>query len=215
MTILSSLLGERRSISYQDVFGKGGEWLAGASTAAGVTVTQETALRMVAVYACIRLIAETIAGMPADTFRREGRVRRPFRPRPIWLDRPNTEQTRFEVVEQSLHALLTDGNAYATLTRDSNGDVVEVWPLHPAGVTPDRTRAGQRVYVVRDGNGERTLTAANRFAGEILHVRGFSAPGELKGLSPIEYARQTIGLGLVAEEFAARFFSNGDRKSVV
>ncbi len=208
MTVVRRLLEafpERRAITYQDVWGKGLD-LGGSQTAAGVRVDTTTAMRFTAVYACVRLLAETVASLPADTFRREEGSRRPYRPRPVWLDRPNPDQTRFEVVEQLMASLLLAGDFFGATVWDKRGELAEVWPLSPDTLIPGRDERGL-VYAQR--NGGRDLRPASRLGGDILHIRAFSMPGELSGLSPIEQARQTIGLGMVAEEFGARFFSQG------
>lgn len=187
----------------------------GARTAAGVSVTQTSALRLVPVLASIRLIAETISTLPFGVFVKDGAARREVTP-PGWLETPNDGLNPQEMVEEFLASLLTDGNEYAHTTRDRFGEIVEVFPLAPRLVTPDYDDTGI-VYRVPPGlmDTNQALRAAKRVGGDILHIRGFRAPGQLKGLSPIEYARQAIGLGLAAEQFGAEFFGQGAHPSGV
>jgi len=187
----------------------------GSRTAAGVNVTQTSALRLVPVLASIRLIAETISTLPIGVFVKDGPARREVAP-PGWVEAPNDGLNQQEMVEECLASLLTDGNEYAHTTRDRFGEIVEVFPLAPRLVTPDYDETGI-VYRVPPGliDSARPLRAAKRVTGDILHIRGFRAPGQLKGLSPIEYARQAIGLGLAAEQFGAEFFGQGAHPSGV
>ena len=187
----------------------------GARTSGGVAVTQGSALRLVPVLASIRLIAETISTLPVGVFVREGQARKEIDP-PAWWTTPNAGLNPMEMVEEFLASLLTDGNSYTHTTRDRFGDIVEMFPLAPRLVTPDYDETGI-VYRTPPGlmTTDMPLRAAKRVGGDILHIRGFRAPGQLKGLSPIEYARQAIGLGLAAEQFGAEFFGQGAHPSGV
>src|SRR5262245_25590479 len=100
---------EQRSITYGDVFGDPPR-----GTHAGVNVSQETSLRLTAVYSCVSLVSETIASLPLQTFRGAGSQRQPLEG-PGWVTRPNPLQTRFTTVQALVASMLLDGNAYLYL----------------------------------------------------------------------------------------------------
>src|SRR3990172_5816504 len=114
MTVLSVLLAplERRVIKDEQLWGA---WARGEDVVTDVSAGGA------------RVIADAIAGMPADPFLRRDGSRVPFRPRPRWLDEPNSEQDRFTWVHQQLVSLLLDGTTYIWLSRDDRGDVLEAW----------------------------------------------------------------------------------------
>jgi HK97 family phage portal protein len=174
-------------------------------TRAGVTVTVDRAMRHTAVWACIRLRAETIGSTPVGPVRRVGNTRSPV-PSPPWMLKPNAETTRFELFERTAASLDADGNGFWGLVWDRLGRLQEVWPLPP-----------NEVEVLRDPR-----TSANpappkyfRFANEewstrdILHIPGFNPFGRLRAPSPIELEMSAVGLAIAAEEFGEAFFRNG------
>lgn len=193
---------ETRSLSFQDVFGRD---LWGASnTKAGPVVTTDSALKVSAVYGSVRILADGVATLPADAYRRIDGARRPYRPAPSWLHAPNPARKldRIDYLTQVMVSLLLHGNAYVAVVRDGTGQIVELTPLDPSAMDP-RVVDGRVVYVAP--------TVSQKVYGpeDILHVRGLMKPGEVKGLSPIAYARETIGVALAAQEYGASFFGNG------
>ncbi len=201
-------LSEERALTYQDGWGTGADW-AGGATAAGPAVTQEGSLGIGAVYAAVTLLAESIASLPVDSFIHWNESRKPYRPTPLWLEQPNLEDGSMDFWEQVMTSLLLDGNAYSLVTRDTLGLPLELIPLHPSLVTPTRNRSGALVYDVRspDTSGLVRVGRYTATSGNLWHIRAFRVPGALKGISPIEKARQTLGLSIAAEEYGARFFS--------
>lgn len=216
MSIFRRLLPESRSISFQDLWGRGLDGSAMA-TASGQAITQDRAMRLSAVNACVRLLSETVAGLPTDSFVWDAaEVRRPHRPRPHWLTDPNPELTDLEYWERMMASLLLDGNGYAVGIRADNGDLAQLWPVHPSCVTPARDLATREIlYQVYDAETGFSGTLQAEGMVFMLHVRAFGMAGRIKGLSPIEYARQTIGLGLATEEFGAQWFGDGAHPSSV
>lgn len=194
-------------------------WATGESVGqpvhAGVEVNQQTALRLSVVWRCIRLISETLAGLPADIVRRRGDIREPVERPPAWLQTPNPESTWFEFVERVLESLLMDGNGFLLITaRDAQGFASEIWVLNPARVEVRRDERTRRIVFVVDGETFYSRFGPDDPLGDILHIR-LATAGALRGLSPIEAARQSIGLGLVTEKFGARFFGKGQQLSGV
>ena len=214
MTALRRLL---RAITPAD-FGTAADLITGGKVHAGVTVTQREALRVVSVYAAVNLIADNIAQLPAHAFRRRDDQRELVSSQPQWLDRvnsqPNPDTDGYTFIHRILNSLLIDGNAYILITaRDRLAYPSELYTLHPQEIVPER-RNRRLVYVWA---GSETFTRYNRLtnpAGDIVHIRAFDAGGE-RGLSPIDVARQAVGLAIVAEKFGAKFFGAGQHLSGV
>lgn len=207
MGLLARSLAEKRVLSYQSIWGAD---LLGArvNTAAGVPVTMENAVTLSAVFACVRLLADTVSTLPVGTFTRDRGATRPAYPRPPWLDTPSGRDpsiTRIGYFSQVMMSLLLDGNSFTGLVYDDNAEVIETHVLDPRRVDIKRGPDSAPIYTVRLENGtQRTYDAT-----DILHIPLIRMPGAMRGLSPVEAARQSIGLGKVAEQYGAEFFANG------
>jgi len=184
--------------------------LGGNKSTAGVSVNENTALRATAVFACVRVLAETIASLPLFIYRRIDRGKEKATEHPLYEilhDQPNEEMTSFTFRETLMGHLALWGNAYAEIVRDGGGRVRELWPLRPDKTWPERDKTTKKLrYKLILPDGEGVILPADR----VLHIPGLSFDG-LVGYSPIKLAREAIGLSLAAEEFGARFFSNGAR----
>ena len=174
-----------------------------STSKAGKTVTPDSSLQLSTVYACVRILSDAVSTLPMDTYRRVDGVRRPYRPRPQFLEFNAGHLNRVDVLSQVMVSLLLHGNAYIMTPRNSAGEILYLEPLDPTRVTPKMTSQGL-VFEVTSLSGVVILTPK-----DLLHVRAFGLPGELEGLSPIGVARETIGLGLAATEYGASFFGNG------
>lgn len=178
--------------------------LDGPTTATGRSVSASTAMKASAVFACVRVRAETVASLPWVVYRRlsgGGKERDPSHPLYELLhDQPNPEQTAIEFRENLIGHLDLWGNAYAEIDWDARGRVRALYPLRPDRVTEEE-RDGQVYYVVTLPDGERKGLPAWR----VWHTRGFMS------LSIIGQAREAIGLALAGEEYGARFFGNDSR----
>jgi len=176
----------------------------GFATYAGVPVNDQTAMSHLTVWACVSLIADSVAMLPLHTFSENaGGLPEPV-PDPPVIDQPHPEMTRSEWHIRMIWSVLMRGNAYGRiLARGRAGIPTIIEPTHPDEVRIERdTTTGEIVYVV--GRARERVPAA-----DMLHVPGLVIPGSVYGLSPIEYARQTIGTGLAATEYGARFFAEG------
>jgi HK97 family phage portal protein len=200
--MIRSLLGldEKRSLSFQDVFGQGLDLTMYRGTASGKHVGPESALTVSAVYGSVRILSDNVATFPVDSYIRWDGARKPFRPTPSWLAFEQGPHGKIEVLSQTMVSLLTAGNAYLALYRDPLGQVIFVEVLDPAQVTVQRAGADVRYTV----NGTPGLTRM-----DVLHIPGMMLPGDLEGVSPITYARESIGLSMAATEYGAAFFGNG------
>lgn len=177
-----------------------------AQTYAGVSVTESSAVNLAAVYRCVSLNAETIASLPLDCLVKRDKARLPYK-QPDWLTKPNPFQTLPQFVAETVASLDIDGNCFWLKATDRAARLVGLSILSPTAVTPemvDLDGVQRRVYRVSTKGGTEVYADS-----EIVHIRGLTLPGELRGLSPIKSAQQTIGIGMAAERFGANFFGNG------
>lgn len=201
---------ESHAIDRMDLWGQGES--IGEPIHAGVTVSQEGALRLSVVWRCVRLISETLAGLPADAVRKKGDIRAPVDRPPPWLEQPNPEATWFEFAERIFESLLMDGNAFVLIgARDAAQLPSQLFTLNPQMIQVKRHPNGQTFFL---WDGERELERFGPAApgGEVLHLKLASA-GSGRGLSPIAAAMQAVGLGLAAEKQGARFYGRGQTLS--
>lgn len=175
-------------------------------TWSGATVTQDSALTLSAVYTSVSLIADAVSSLPVDVVRTVGQTRKPATG-PVWLNSPNPFDTPFDFWQKVMTSLLMDGNAFVRVIRSSQGKVVALMPLDPRTVRVELTEDQSGVLYKF---GDTTLSAR-----DVVHVKGFAQASSLRGLSPLESARQTIGAGLATQEFGARFFRQGTTMSGV
>lgn len=181
------------------------KWFGSAQTRAGATISNDSALSIAAVYACITVISEDVAKLPLKVYRKRGSVReeRPDHPVATLLRRPNPLIRPFEWRQAITAHVLGWGNGYTLLRRNGRGEVVQLDPLGPARVTP-QMKDGKLIYEVRDDNGYRDNYTPDR----IMHLRGLSYDG-LVGYNVIQVARESLGLAKAMEDFAANFFGSG------
>lgn len=185
-----------------------------SSLASGAEVTPTTALGWTALMAGIRVLSETIASLPLKLYEHlEPRGKRLREDHPLFSvlhHVPNPEMTSVEWRDVSMAHVLLWGNAYSEIVRDGRGRIRELWPLNPDRVRVERDPVTRELIyrVTLPVTASEPLTLVRLQAHEVFHLRGFSLTGVL-GLSPIWTHREAIGLGLVTELFAARFFGNG------
>jgi HK97 family phage portal protein len=184
-----------------------GQWAAGNDLpvdfggTGGQRITSQTAMGALAVYAASGLIADMIATLPAEVqVPSDGR----YAPAaasavPRWVERPNAEQDRVGFVVQLVLSLLLDGNAFVAPVFDQRGTVAELHALDPTRVRIERVDGGPPEFWI---NGNRVRTP-------IIHAPGLVMAGSIRGVSPVEAARQVIGGAIGVADQAARFFSQG------
>ena len=186
----------------------------GGSTA-GKVVTERSAMQMTAVYACVRILAESIAGLPLHVYKynsKGGKERAVEHPLFFLLhDEPNPEMTSFVFRETLMTHLLLWGNAYAQVIRNGRGDVTSIYPLMPNRMRVDRDENGRLYYEYTrygDEAGKQTCETVKLSPADVLHIPGLGFDG-LIGYSPIAMAKNAIGMSMACEEFGAKFFANG------
>jgi HK97 family phage portal protein len=184
------------------------EWFGGAATIAGASVTPENVLKIPAVGACVRLLADTIATVPLDFYERrspEERVKVNEDPRYRVLQRPNPWQTGNDFRRWQVQQLLTRGNAAARMISDGAGVVQQLVPMPWSRVAGPYVANGSWWYQYAPRSGAvQTLSAS-----EVLHLKGpWSNEDGTCSLSPVDLYRETFGLALVQNEYLSRFFAN-------
>lgn len=185
----------------------------------GANVNEFSAMRVSAVYACVRILAESIAALPLHVYEyKDGGKERAIN-HPLYFrlhDAPNPEMTSFIFRELMMTHLLLHGNCYAYIQRDFGGSVVALHPLEPNRMTVERDDSGQIVYRYLTSASEnaqvKKSTTVTYQRDDILHVPALGFNG-LIGFSPIAMARNAIGVAIATEEFGAKFFENGARPS--
>lgn len=187
-------------------------WTPSASTShAGETVTSTSVLGLSTAWACVNLLAGTIASMPVEVTRRGPHgvdVPTPDHPLADLLDfSPNADQTSVDFWEFICLSIELWGNGYAEVTRAGNGRVIALTPVRPDIVTVDRAPNGDLRYTWTD-EGRRVV----RMQSEMLHIRGFGG-SPLGGLSTLAYGRNTFGLAAAIDKAAGTTFANGLRPS--
>lgn len=194
--------------------GSGYTFYFGGSTS-GKAVTERSAMQMTAVYSCVRILAEAVAGLPLNLYRyTEDGGKEKAIDHPLYLllhDEPNPEMSSFVFRETLMTHLLLWGNAYAQVIRNGKGEVVALYPLMPNKMTVDRDERGQLYYSYQRGNDEAVRSKDQTVIlrpSDVLHIPGLGFDG-LVGYSPIAMAKNAIGMAIACEEYGAKFFANG------
>jgi len=179
----------------------------GSTTASGTRVSPNSALRVAAVFECIRVVTETMAMLPLIVYRQipaGGKERATNHPLYAVLhDRPNEWQTSFEFREMMQGHLELRGNAYAEILPGPRGFADQLIPLHPDQVTVEQLSTGRILYHYSDPRGMTRIIPQE----QMFHLRGFSQGG-IVGMSPIQVQQETIGKAMASTEYGARFFAN-------
>ena len=182
------------------------------SSKSGAYVTEDSAMRLSAVYACVRILSESIASLPLKIYKYDSSgSKKVAYDHPLYRvlhDISNNEQSAFEFRETISAHLNLWGNAYIKKIMNNKGQIIELVPIPPWKIMLlyDYSKPlgfQKRFYVTEDTGGQKVY-----FEDEILHVKGLSLNGK-EGLSPIAYARESIGLGLAAEQFGSQYFGQG------
>lgn len=164
--------------------------------------SSEQALRLAAVFSAVRLLAESVACLPAHVYRDLGDARQRVRTSSL-IDQPAAYGTWYDWVYQCMTALLLHGNAYGLIVaRDGFGFPTTIEWMKTEGVNvredPENPFRARWFYNGRELNPE-----------DLFHIRAFSQSGRQLGLSPIEYFASTFGIGLAAQKYGADWFANG------
>jgi HK97 family phage portal protein len=207
MSLLRNLIGgrEERSISFQDVWGRGYD-LDGTTTTAGRMVNEDTALRATTVYGCVSLLADMSSTLPIDAYRilPDG-TRQCIDPAPPMLTSPARFMSKISWLHAVVASMALRGNAYALIVRNAAGTITELPLVHPDDVEL-RPNGTSYSWIVRG------QSVSNY---DLLHIPLFTLPSSPVGLSPIAYHAEAIGGALAVEEYGNRFFGDSATPSGV
>lgn len=170
-------------------------------------------MQTTAVYACVRIIAETVASLPLHVYEYTGSGKERVYTHPLYRilhDIPNPEMNSFIMREVMMSHLLLWGNSYSQIIRNGRGEITALYPLMPEKMTVDRGADGNLYYKY---NSDKQGSFVFR-KDEIFHIVGLGFDG-LIGHSPIAMAKNAIGLCIAAEEYGSSFFSNSGTPSGV
>ncbi len=180
--------------------------LAGYRANSGVSVSESTALKSTAVFACVRIISEALACFPWFLYERTEGGKQRAGTHPLYdllKTAPNPEISAYQFKQMIGTHGSTWGNFYAQIEFNNGGYPIGLWPLLPSQMTLSRDASGELSYRYNHTDGPHYFKQH-----QIFHIKPLSLNGII-GLSPIRYSREAIGLGLAEEEFGARFFGNG------
>ena len=184
-------------------------------TTSGKAVTERSAMQMTAVYSCVRILSEAVAGLPLHLYKYTdsgGKAMALDHPLYHLLhDEPNPEMSSFVFRETLMTHLLLWGNAYAQIIRNGKNEIVALYPLMPNKMSVDRDENGRLYYTYYRGSDEAIKDkefAVTLQPSEVLHIPGLGFDG-LVGYSPIAMAKNAIGMAIACEEYGAKFFANG------
>lgn len=173
-------------------------------TSSGINITESVALGIPAVYACVRVLAESISSLPLITYERHpnGDKERAqgFSLYPLLHDQPNPIMTSLELRELLMGYLCLRGNAYCLIERDA-GEVVALWPLHPDRVTVE-VDGRELLYTYQNDGQEKKYRMS-----DVLHIRGLSSDGVI-GYSPLALLRDSFGHAKAISDYSANYFKN-------
>jgi HK97 family phage portal protein len=180
----------------------------GAASKTGIAVTEDSAMRLSAVFGAVRVISETIASLPWEVKQDAGDSTRSASAHPInkLIHHPNGMMTDFNFREVCQAHLCLHGNAFIAIRRNEAGQPVKLIPVHPDRVEV-KVYKDEKFYTIDQGKETFDDT-------EMIHILGLSFDGII-GKSVIEAARESIGLGLAADQFGGSFFGNGANVSAI
>lgn len=192
------------------------EWLAGGSfggsrSSTGKSISPVSAMHTAPVFGCVRLISGIVSALPMSTYTEEiPEVRIPYRPTPEWMKFNQGPWNRTTVMQTGLVSCLLEGNTYFATERDRMGTIQSIRPLDPTKVEPFES-SSQNFMRYRVTTPAGTVTAE---PWDILHIPGMMMPGDIKGMSVVAYARETIGLSMGLDEYGASLLKNDARPSM-
>lgn len=198
---------DQRAISYQTIFENGDDIALG--TTSGTHIDDKTALTIGAVFSAVSLISDTLSTLPFDSYIRRDGARYPWRPRPAWVDRPDVDIPREAFFSQVITSLLLSGSAFVRVfSNRRTGEVASLMVLNPNAVTVRRSSVGRMVFEVEGEN--RPLTSE-----QVIYIPDLLRPGSVRGVSRVEYLKESLGIGKALDMYTANFFGNGTTLSGV
>ena len=177
------------------------------TSAAGERIDEWTALGVSAVLGAVSLLADSVASMPLRAYTIDKDGKRIMRPLPDVISDPDPESNTYELIHQIVASLALHGNAYVKIDRDRSGNMIGLVPLHPYQM---------QVLPTGDMTGRRYLHLGNEMNREdMLHLRWFTPPQSLVGISPLNQTRNLVGLAIAMDRHLAQFYGEGGTPSSV
>jgi len=204
----SNVQSEQRSIYGQTILGSA------YGNASGEVVSKEQALRIAAVWSCVRVLSETIASLPISLYERDEENRKQVKSdnplNNLVGEQPSPLFNSFMFFERILVDLSLDGNFYAFIERNNGGFPVGLHPIKCNDVDVFISPKGRGVYYeIKQSDSDNTYPKTGRVNGiDMIHIKGLSLDG-IQGKSPIECAAETLGISLALDKHAGAFFKNG------
>ncbi len=207
LSSLSSVFSRGISAGSSDRSPWGSFWFNDVPMRMGGPVTAEGAMRLSAVYACVRVLAEAMAGLPLILYKQEANGGK-TKVTDHWLHkllclRPNEFQNAFEWREMLMGHLALRGNAYCEIIAKKNGEITDLMPIHPDHIKIELLPNSDYRYRVRNDDGTEDILPR----GSVWHIRGLSSNG-IVGLSPLSLAAESFGVALEAQRYGRQFFAN-------
>jgi HK97 family phage portal protein len=177
------------------------------TSAAGERIDEWTALGVSAVLGAVSLLADSVASMPLRAYTIDKTGKRIMRPLPDVISDPDPESNTYELIHQIVASLALHGNAYVKIDRDPRGNMIGLVPLHPYQM---------QVLPTGDMTGRRYLHLGNEMnRDDMLHLRWFTPPQSLVGISPLNQTRNLVGLAIAMDRHLAQFYGEGGTPSSV
>ena len=177
------------------------------TSAAGERIDEWTALGVSSVLGAVSLLADSVASMPLRAYSIDKNGSRIMRPLPDVIANPDPESNTYELIHQIVASLALHGNAYVKIDRDRSGNMIGLVPLHPYQM---------QVMPNGDQTGRRYLHLGNDIDREdMLHLRWFTPPQSLVGVSPLNQTRNLVGLSIAMDRHLAQFYGEGGTPSSV
>lgn len=187
-------------------------------SSSGKIVNERASMQITAVYACVRILSESVAQLPFNLYKNVKGGKTKALNHPLYRvlhDEPNPEMTSFVFRETLMTHLLLWGNAYAQIIRNNRGEIVALYPLMPnkMEVTRDE-KTSEIIYKYQHSKQNEANTIKNENvtlkSRDVFHIVGLGFDG-LVGYSPIAMAKNAIGMSMACEEYGSKFFNNGAR----
>jgi HK97 family phage portal protein len=197
---------ERRGVSFQSVWGSGGELEVG--TLSATAVNSDTALQVNAIWSAVQLISNSISTLPVDSYQRVDGRRLALRPRPQWVTKPDVDTTKEAFYGAVLNSLLLDGNAFIRVYRNQQNRIVNMVVLNPLDVRVKRNGLGRVMFEFESS--KEVLDGT-----QVLFIPDIVRPGHIRGVSRVEAMKEDFGLAIALRNYAAKFFGSGTQTSGV
>ncbi len=191
-----------------------GDFYNSIKSLAGIPVNPKTSMSLSVYYACIRNIAEDVGKLPLIVYKRldQGKERATIHPvYKLLHESPSTLMTSQSLRETITHWALGWGNGYAAITWNM-GNVPELHPVHPSRVKPLRSKTNPNEVIYEVKNNDNTSDYINQ--KDMIHIHGLGTNG-ITGYSILNFAAESVGLGIAAQAFGATFFGNGANAGTV